>query len=84
MILDANLTDFQLTFSSKTVTNYVSLDVQSCAEPLTAFTVCLWSKNVNISYGGCLFSYSLTEEANEILICDYVDQFIFGVKGDVR
>ena len=83
-LTDTNLTDFQLTFPSKAVTNYVSLDIQSCAAPLTAFTVCLWSKSANISDGGCLFSYSVPEVANEILICDYIESFMFLIKNDRR
>ena len=63
--------NFQLSFPNKSTSDYVRLDLPSCAPPLTAFTVCLWIKSGDKSDDGALFSYALPDEANEILVIDY-------------
>ena len=70
---DSSISNFQLSFSSKTVSDYVRFDLLSCAPPLTAFTLCLWIKVGDKSSDGALFSYSIPDEDNEILLIDYSD-----------
>jgi len=64
-------TNFQLSFPNKTVNDYARIDIPSSASPLTAFTVCMWIKVGDQSDDGTLFSYSLPDEDNELLLTDY-------------
>lgn len=68
---DRTNTNFQFTFPDKVVTDYVRFDLQRCAPPLTAFTVCFWIKTADQADDGAIFSYSLPDEDNEILVIDY-------------
>ena len=70
-LADADGTNLQLTFPAKSVTDYVRFDLQRCAPPLTAFTICFWIKTADQADDGSSFSYSLPDEANEILVTDY-------------
>ena len=69
---DYSISNFQLSFPSKTVSDYVRFDLLSSVPPLTAFTVCLWVKVGDQSAGeGTLFSYSVPNNDNEIMVIDY-------------
>ena len=68
---DRTNSNFQLKFPDKVVTDYVRFDLQNRAPPLTAFTVCLWIKTADQADDGTLFSYSVPDQDNEILVTDY-------------
>ena len=68
---DSSISNFQLSFPSKTVSDYVRFDLLSSVPPLTAFTVCLWVKVGDQSGEGTLFSYSVPNNDNEIVVIDY-------------
>ena len=72
---ESDNSNFQLSFPSKTVSDYVRIGPPSSLPPLTAFTVCLWIKVGDKSSDGALFSYSVLNacEDNEILLIDYSD-----------
>ena len=63
--------NFQLSFPSKTVRDYIRIDLLSSVSSLTAFTLCLWIKVGDKSSDGTLFSYSVPNKDNEILMIDY-------------
>ena len=62
---------FQLSYPEKSVDNYVSFNLSSSAPALTEFTLCVWIKVADQSDDGTLFSYSLPDEDNELLLTDY-------------
>ena len=64
-------TDFEFSYPSKVVTDYVRFDLLECAPPLTAFTVCLWMRTDDKSDDGTIFSYATPDEDNDILVTDY-------------
>ena len=68
---DSSISNFQLSFSSKTVSDYVRFDLLSSVPPLAAFTACLWIKGGDQSDYGALFSYSVRSNDNEILVDGY-------------
>ena len=70
-LADSDNSSFQLSFPPKTVSDYVRFDLLSSVLPLTAFTVCLWIKVGDQSDEGVLFSYSVPNQDNEILVTDY-------------
>ena len=63
--------NFQLSYPNKTVEDYASYQVSSSAANLTAFTLCLWINVSDPSDDGTMFSYSLPDEDNELLLTDY-------------
>ena len=63
--------NFQLSYPEKSVDNYVSFNLSSSAPALTEFTLCVWIKVADQSDDGTLFSYSLPDEDNELLLTDY-------------
>ena len=63
--------NYELCFPSKTVSDYVRIDLPSSVSPLTAFTVCLWIKVGDRSSDGTLFSYSVPGMSNEIVVDKY-------------
>ena len=68
---DSDNSNFQFSFPSKTVSDYVRIDLPSSVPPLTAFTVCLWIKVGDRSSDGTLFSYSVPGMSNEIVVHKY-------------
>ncbi|KAL9959490.1 hypothetical protein ACROYT_G032817 [Oculina patagonica] len=68
---DTDETNFQVTFPEKSVKDYIRFDLQRCAPPLTALTVCLWLKTADQGDAGSSFSYALPDVDNEIGIHDY-------------
>lgn len=63
--------NFQLSYPSKTVEDYASYQLSSSAANLNAFTICLWINVGDPSDDGTMFSYSLSDEDNELLLTDY-------------
>ena len=68
---DSDHSNVQLSFHSKTVSDYVRIDLLNSGSPLTAFTVGLWIKVVDNSTDGALFSYSVVGVPDEILLHKY-------------
>ena len=68
---DSSISNFQLSFPSKSISDYVRFDLLSSVPPLTAFTVCLWVKVGDQLGEGTLFSYSVPNNDNEIVVIDY-------------
>ena len=68
---DSDNSNVQLSFPSKTITDYVRIDLLNSGSPLTAFTVCLWIKADDNSADGALFSYSVVGVPDEILLHKY-------------
>ena len=73
--------NFQLSYPTKTIEDYASYQLSSSAANLTAFTLCLWIKVGDPSDDGTMFSYSLPDEANELLLIDY-SRFKILIGGD--
>ena len=76
--------NFQLSFDDKSVSDYAQFYMDSDFSPLNAFTLCLWIKPASQMDSSCVFSYSLPDEQNEILICDYVESLMFMIYGYMR
>lgn len=73
--------NFQLSFDDKSVSDYAQFYMDSDFSPLNAFTLCLWMKPASQLDSSCVFSYSLQDEQNGILICDYVESLMFVIYG---
>ncbi|KAL9959489.1 hypothetical protein ACROYT_G032816 [Oculina patagonica] len=80
---DVEGTNFQLTFPRRSVEDYVRFDLQRCAPPLIAFTVCLWLKVAHDGRSDTLFSYTIPNEDNEIVLRNYMDLKFF-IAGEKR
>ncbi|KAL9959488.1 hypothetical protein ACROYT_G032815 [Oculina patagonica] len=65
------VSNFQVTFPRKSVEDYLRVDLNRCAPPLNAFTLCLWLKTADTDPERTVFSYSVPNQSNEILLIDY-------------